>query len=33
MNTDLKVILTACAAVVLVFSPAIATAVWVIATH
>jgi hypothetical protein len=33
MNVDLKVILTACGAVVLVFAPAIATAIWFIATH
>jgi hypothetical protein len=31
--TDLKVILTACAAVVLVFAPGIATVIWFFATR
>jgi hypothetical protein len=33
MNKDLEVILTAVGAVVLVFLPGIATAIWFIATH
>lgn len=33
MSKDLEAMLTACGAVILVFAPAISTAIWFIATH